>query len=224
MRITTLPTHQRPREKLLKQGAKALSDAELLAIFFRTGIKGLNAIELAQQVLQQQQSLHALLGASEQEFCQLKGLGMAKYVQLQAAIELSRRYLLEACQQGRVLNSPRTVEQFLKAELKRLPHEVFMVLYVDTQNQLIHHEILFSGTINSASIYPREVVKAALKHNAASVILAHNHPSGVAEPSEADKHITQKLINSLALVDINVIDHLIIAGNHCLSFAERGLL
>ncbi|MEI5639689.1 MULTISPECIES: RadC family protein [unclassified Pseudoalteromonas] len=224
MQISALPKATRPREKLLAQGAEALSDAELLAIFLRTGIKGLNAIELAESLLQQQQSLQRLFDAPLQEFAMLKGLGVAKYTQLQAVLELSRRYLKEQCVRETVFQNPSAVRAYLTARLKGLSHEVFMVLYLDNQNRLIKDDILFHGTINAASVYPREVVKAALKEHAASLIFAHNHPSGVAEPSEADKLITKKLCQGLALVDINVLDHLIIAGSDCISFAERGLI
>ncbi|ALO40774.1 MULTISPECIES: RadC family protein [Pseudoalteromonas] len=224
MQLSALPKHTLPREKLLKKGPHALSDAELLAIFLRTGIAGMNAIELAESLLTQSRSLQNLFNASLKEFSALKGLGEAKYVQLQAVLELSKRYMREACLRDTVFTSPDAVNDYLCLQLKGLEHEVFMALYLDNQNQLIHDEILFNGTINAASVYPREVVKAALKHNAASLIFAHNHPSGIAEPSEADKLITQKLQKALALVDIHVLDHLIVAGNRCISFAQRGLI
>lgn len=224
MALTDLPLAQRPREKLLAMGAKALTDAELLAIFLRTGVAGLNAIELAEQVLRQSKTLHQLLSASKEEFCAFKGLGDAKFVQLQAVLELSRRYLLEQCRREAIFNSPQAVYDYLTIQLRTLQQEVFMVLYLDSQNQLLKDEILFYGTINAASVYPREVVKAALKNNAAAVIFAHNHPSGVAEPSQADKLITTKLQQALNLVDINVLDHIIVGGKNCVSFAERGLI
>lgn len=224
MQISALPKSARPREKLIEQGPEALSNAELLAIFLRTGIKGLNAIELAESLLQEQQTLQRLFNASLEEFSALKGLGVAKYTQLQAVLELSRRYLKEECLRETVFQNPTAVRNYLSAQLRGLGHEVFMVLYLDNQNRLIKDEVLFHGTINAASVYPREVVKAALKYHSAAVIFAHNHPSGVAEPSEADKLITKKLQQGLALVDINVLDHLIVAGSHCISFAERGLI
>ncbi|PAX99440.1 hypothetical protein CKO50_20915 [Pseudoalteromonas sp. HM-SA03] len=224
MQISALPKSARPREKLIEQGPEALSNAELLAIFLRTGIKGLNAIELAETLLQEQQTLQRLFNASLEEFSALKGLGVAKYTQLQAVLELSRRYLKEECLRETVFQNPTAVRDYLSAQLRGLGHEVFMVLYLDNQNRLIKDEVLFHGTINAASVYPREVVKAALKYHSAAVIFAHNHPSGVAEPSEADKLITKKLQQGLALVDINVLDHLIVAGSHCISFAERGLI
>lgn len=224
MPLTDLPLSARPREKLLAQGAKALSDAELLAIFLRTGVPGMNAIELAEHLLDINSTLHNLFNATEQEFCSQRGLGAAKYVQLQAVLELSRRYMLEQCKREALFNSPQAVYNYLTIQLRGLQQEVFMVLYLDSQNQLIKDEVLFYGTINAASVYPREVVKAALRNNAAALILAHNHPSGVAEPSQADKLITRKLQQALALIDINVLDHIIVGGENCVSFAERGLI
>ncbi|BBN82923.1 UPF0758 protein [Pseudoalteromonas sp. A25] len=224
MQLHTLPVHTRPREKLLHLGPDALSDAELLAIFLRTGVCGMNAVELAQSLLAQNHTLSNLFNASLSEFCELKGLGEAKYVQLQAVLELSKRYLKERCQRDTLFSCPNAVSDYLSIQLRGLDHEVFMALYVDNQNRLIKDEVLFRGTINAASVYPREVVKAALKYNAASLIFAHNHPSGIAEPSQADKLITKKLQNALALVDINVLDHLIVAGEQCISFAQRGLI
>ena len=205
-------------------GAGSLSDAELLAIFFRTGIRGVNAIELAQQALLSSDGLSGLLGANHHDFCQYAGMGTAKYTQLQAAIELAKRHLLHDLQRQTVFTSPQMVSDFLKLELKGQQRELFMVLFLDSQNRLITHEVLFSGTVDSASVYPREVVKAGLKHNAAAVIFAHNHPSGIAEPSQADKLITNKLVQSLSLVDIRVLDHMVIGGSSCVSFAERGLI
>ncbi|NOU52657.1 DNA repair protein RadC [Pseudoalteromonas sp. JBTF-M23] len=224
MQLHTIPAHARPREKLLNLGPDALSDAELLAIFLRTGVSGMNAVELAQSLLKQNHTLSNLFNASLSDFCTHKGLGEAKYVQLQAVLELSKRYLKERCQRDTLFSSPDAVTDYLSIQLRGLDHEVFMALYVDNQNRLIKDEVLFRGTINAASVYPREVVKAALKYNAASLIFAHNHPSGVAEPSQADKLITKKLQNALALVDINVLDHLIVAGEQCISFAQRGLI
>ena len=224
MQLTSLPNAQRPREKLIEKGAKALSDAELLAIFLRTGLPGMNVIELAQHLLNENKTLHNLFNASMDEFCSQKGLGTAKYVQLQAVLELSQRYMQERCQRDTVFNSPNSVYDYLTIQMRGLQQEVFMVLYLDSQNRLVKDEILFYGTINAASVYPREVVKAALKNNAAAVIFAHNHPSGIAEPSQADKLITNKLQQALQLVDINVLDHIIVGGETCVSFAERGLI
>lgn len=224
MQLTSLPSNQRPREKLLAKGAKSLSDAELLAIFLRTGLPGMNAVELAQHLMTQNKTLHNLFNASIEDFCAQKGLGTAKFVQLQAVLELSRRYMMEQCQRAAVFNSPQAVYDYLTLELRGLQQEVFMVLYLDSQNRLIKEETLFYGTINAASVYPREVLKAALKNNAAALILAHNHPSGIAEPSQADKLITTKLQQALQLVDINILDHIIVGGDNCVSFAERGLI
>lgn len=219
-----MPHSLRPREKLINKGAKTLSDAELLAIFLRTGLPGMNVIELAQHLLNENKTLHNLFSASMEEFCAQKGLGVAKYVQLQAVLELSQRYMQERCQRDAVFTSPQAVYDYLTLQMRGLQQEVFMVLYLDSQNRLVKDEILFYGTINAASVYPREVVKAALKNNAASVIFAHNHPSGIAEPSQADKLITTKLQQALQLVDINVLDHIIVGGETCVSFAERGLI
>ncbi|MBQ4834669.1 DNA repair protein RadC [Pseudoalteromonas sp. MMG010] len=224
MRLTNLPNEQRPREKLIKYGAKALTDAELLALFLRTGLPGMNVVELAQHLLNKNKSLHNLFNASMKEFCSQKGLGIAKYVQLQAVLELSQRYLQESCEREAIFNSPTAVYDYLTIQMRGLQQEVFMILYLDSQNRLVKDEILFYGTINSASVYPREVVKAALKNNAAGVIFAHNHPSGIAEPSEADKLITQKLQKALQLIDINVLDHIVVGGENCVSFAQRGLI
>ncbi|KPZ59903.1 hypothetical protein AN391_00842 [Pseudoalteromonas sp. P1-13-1a] len=224
MQLTSLPNSLRPREKLIAKGPKALSDAELLAIFLRTGLPGMNVIELAQHLLNENKTLHNLFNASQDEFCAQKGLGVAKYVQLQAVLELSQRYMQERCQRDAVFNSPNAVYEYLTLQMRGLQQEVFMVLYLDSQNRLVKDEILFYGTINSASVYPREVLKAALKNNAAAIILAHNHPSGIAEPSQADKLITQKLQQALQLVDINVLDHIIVGGETCVSFAQRGLI
>ncbi|AZN33797.1 DNA repair protein RadC [Pseudoalteromonas sp. Xi13] len=224
MQLTSLPNSLRPREKLIAKGPKALTDAELLAIFLRTGLPGMNVIELAQHLLNENKTLHNLFNASQDEFCAQKGLGMAKYVQLQAVLELSQRYMQERCQRDAVFNSPNAVYEYLTLQMRGLQQEVFMVLYLDSQNRLVKDEILFYGTINSASVYPREVLKAALKNNAAAIILAHNHPSGIAEPSQADKVITNKLQQALQLVDINVLDHIIVGGETCVSFAQRGLI
>lgn len=224
MQINQLPKDQRPREKLLRLGAEKLSDSELLAIFLRTGIAGCSAIELAQQLLVKHQSLQGLLSASLTDFCQTKGMGEAKYVQLQAVIELSRRFLQEPLKQRTVFDSPFAVKQYLQTRLKASQREQFVVLVLDNQNRLIHDEVLFLGSINVAAVYPREVVKLVLAYNGANVILAHNHPSGIAEPSEADKLITQKIVSALALIDVAVLDHVIIASSNSVSFAERGLV
>ena len=223
MAISHWPLAERPREKLLQKGASALSDAELLAIFLRTGCKGLTAVDLARQLLDAFGGLKPLLQASEKDFCSHHGLGAAKYAQLQAILEMSRRHLFEQLSRGDALCSPQQTRQFLSAQLADYPHEVFACLFLDNRNRVIAFEKLFFGTIDGASVYPREVVRMALKKNAAALIFAHNHPSGVAEPSAADEQITQRLKEALALVDIRVLDHFVV-GDEVVSFAERGLL
>lgn len=193
MSIKEWPEDERPREKLLRQGPGGLSDAELLAIFLRTGVSGLSAVDLSRQLLQQFGSLRALLGAEQRAFCAAHGLGPAKYAQLQA-------------------------------QLRDRPREVFALLLLDNQHRVIQFVELFYGTLDSASVWPREIVQIALKHNAAAVILAHNHPSGVAEPSRADRQITDRITAALALIDIRVLDHLVIGDGITVSFAERGWL
>lgn len=224
MAITDWPADERPREKLLKQGASALSDAELLAIFLRTGVAGKSAVDLARDLLNHFGSLRALLQASNSEFCEAKGLGDAKYTQLQAVLEMARRHLLETLQRGDALSSPQAAYQYLTAQLRDYSHEVFACLWLDSKNRVLQFEELFRGTIDGASVYPREVVKAALKHNAASVIFAHNHPSGIAEPSPSDQTITERLKKALQLIDVRVLDHIVIGDGQQVSLAERGLI
>jgi len=224
VKMKSLPVDEQPREKLIAAGAAALSDAELLAIFLRTGIKGTNVVVLARQILQEFGSLRALLAATEPEFCQIKGLGVAKYVQLQAVVEMSRRFLAEQLERSDALTSPQLTRDYLRAKLRDLPHEVFAVLFLDNKHRVIRFEALFYGTIDSASVYPRVVVKKALERNAAAVIFAHNHPSGIAEPSHADRMITDKLVSALQLIDIKVLDHFVIGDSDIASFAERGWL
>ncbi len=223
MAISQWPLAERPREKLLQKGAEALSDAELLAIFLRTGCKGVTAVDLARQLLEGFGGLKPLLQASEIDFCRHHGLGSAKYAQLQAVLEMAKRHLFEQLSRGDALCSPAQTRQFLSAQLHNYPHEVFACLFLDNRNRVIAFEKMFYGTIDGASVYPREVLRMALKKNAAAVIFAHNHPSGVAEPSHADEQITQRLKEALALVDIRVLDHFIV-GDEVVSFAERGLL
>ncbi len=223
MAITDWPLETRPREKLLHQGAGSLSDAELLAIFLRTGIKGRTAVDMAHDLLKEYGSLRNLFMASRKTFCQSRGLGEAKYVQLQAVLEMSQRYFAEKLQRGDELTSVAAVRDYLKAQLRDYEHEVFACLFLDNRHRVIEYEELFSGTINSASVYPREVVKRALAHNAAALILAHNHPSGIAEPSDSDKQITQRLKQALGLIDVRVLDHFVV-GDELVSFAERGWL
>lgn len=223
MAITDWPEGERPREKLLQKGASSLSDAELLAIFLRTGLPGKSAVDLARELHGRFGGLNALFAAGEKEFCQTPGMGVAKYAQLQAVLEMARRALQEDIAQRDALSSPQAVRDYLRLRLQGLPHEIFMALFLDAQNRVIVSEELFRGTLTQTSVYPREVVKRALHHNAAAVILAHNHPSGVAEPSNADQVLTQALKSALALVDVRVLDHFIVAGSSLVSFAERGL-
>jgi len=224
MRITDWPAAERPREKLLERGAAALSDAELLAIFLRTGVTGMSAVDLARQLLADFGGLRPLLEAGREEFCAGHGLGDAKYVQLQAVLEMARRHLAETLRRTDALCSPGAVRDYLSAQLRHRKREVFCCLYLDSQHRVIAFEELFEGTLNAASVYPREVVQAALRKNAAAVILAHNHPSGVSEPSQADIWITERLTQALELVDIKVLDHMIVGEGAALSFAEQGLI
>ena len=224
MAITDWPEGERPREKLLQRGAAALSDAELLAIFLRTGVKGKSAVDLAREMLTQFGSLTKLIAVSQKEFCKIHGMGKAKYVQLQATVEMARRALQEEMRSGDALNSPGAVRDYLKLLLGGRTQEVFMVIFLDAQHRAIASEELFHGTLTQTSVYPREVVRRALHHNAAAVILAHNHPSGVAEPSQSDRMLTDALKQALGLVDVRVLDHFIVAGTGCLSFAERGMV
>ena len=225
MAIKHWPESERPRERLLKHGAATLSDAELLAIFLRVGVKGASAVDLARSLMSRFGSLNRLFAASAPEFSDIPGMGNAKYAQLQAVLELARRALREELTSGDALTSPRIVRDYLRLTLSSLPHEVFMVLLLDAQNRLIAAVELFRGTLTQTSVHPREVVKLALSHNAAGAILAHNHPSGVAEPSRADEALTQALKQALALVDVKLLDHFIVAGSTGpLSFVERGLL
>jgi len=223
MGINHWPTEERPRERLLQHGADALSDAELLAIFLRTGVAGRSAVELARDLLSHFGGLRALLNAPRHEFTRANGLGDAKFAQLQAVLALARRHLAEELRQGAVMDSPEATRRFLAAELRDGGQEVFAVLFLDNRHRVLAFERLFYGSISQASVHPREVVKATLRHNAAAVILAHNHPSGVAEPSAADESITQRLKSALELVDVRLLDHFVI-GDQAVSMAERGLV
>ena len=224
MAITDWPEAERPREKLLQRGAAALSDAELLAIFLRTGVAGKSAVDLARDLMQRFGSLTALFAANERDFSMMRGMGQAKYAQLQAVLEMARRALHEEMRGGDALNSPRAVRDYLQLLLRGRPQEVFMAIFLDAQHRVLAAEELFNGTLTQTSVYPREVVKRALHHNAAALILAHNHPSGVSEPSQSDRLLTDALQQALALVDVRVLDHFVVAGGGCSSFAERGLL
>lgn len=224
MTINEWPKEERPREKLLSRGASALSDAELLAIFLRTGIRGKTALDLARELLARFNGLRGLLEATQEDVCSAPGIGSAKYAQLQAGIALSERFLLHDLDRGETLLDPAKTRRFLKSRLRGYQQEVFACLFLDNQHRVIKFEELFQGTIDGASVYPREVVKKALALNAAAVILAHNHPSGLAEPSQADLRITEKIKSALLLVDIRVLDHMIVGDGEVLSFAESGIL
>ncbi|WP_018013411.1 RadC family protein [Teredinibacter turnerae] len=224
MAISDWPASERPREKLLERGPDALSDAELLAIFLRTGCKGRSAVDLARELLSTFGGLRALLAADCTAFCQGLGLGEAKYVQLQAVLEMSKRHLGETLQRQTQFANSQSVKDFLNSQLRHRRSEVFAALFLDSQHRLLSFDILFNGTIDGAAVYPREVVKKCLAHNAAAVIFAHNHPSGVAEPSEADRQITDRLCRALQLLDIRTLDHIVVGEGDAVSFADRGWL
>lgn len=225
MAITDWPASERPRERLIEQGAHALSDAELLAIFLRTGMSGKSAVDLARELLTRFGGLNDLFHAALDEFCAVPGMGPAKYAQMQAVMEMARRALDERMTREDALGSPQAVRDYLRLKLQGREHEVFVAVFLDAQNRVIALEELFRGSLKETSVYPREVVKRALHHNAAGVILAHNHPSGLAEPSRADEALTRVLKEALGLVDVRVLDHFIVAaGAGGVSFAERGLL
>lgn len=224
MAIADWPAAERPREKLLNGGAQVLSDAELLAIFLRTGRRGRSAVDLARDLLSEFGSLNALCAADRRRLCAVPGLGAAKFAQLQAGLELARRALSAELTERNVLGSPREVRDFLRISLQNLGHEAFLGIFLDTRNRVIASDELARGSLTSASVYPREVVKRALHHNAASMIFAHNHPTGDTEPSAADRALTVTLQDALKLIDVNVLDHFIVADNGILSFKERGLI
>jgi DNA repair protein RadC len=224
MAIPDWPESERPREKLLKNGAANLSDAELLAIFLRTGMAGKSAVDLARELLTRFNGLTGLFSADQPAFCSVPGMGPAKYAQLQAVLEMARRALEEKMKSGDAMSSPQSVRDYLRLTLQGKKHEIFVGIFLDAQNRTIAAEELFKGTLTQTSVYPREVVKRALHHNAAAIIFAHNHPSGLPEPSRADEMLTQSLKQALALVDVNVLDHFIVGGGTATSFAERGLI
>lgn len=224
MSIKQWPAGMRPREKLLTHGAKALSDAELLAIFLRTGVKGMSAVTLADKLLLAFGGLPALLQASQSEFCQHLGLGVAKYAQLQATSELTKRCLRHRLADPKALTSSQQTSDYLRVQLGNLPYEAFVVIFLDNQHRILRCEELFRGTINAASVYPREIVRQVIKYNAAAVILSHNHPSGIAEPSQSDIRITKRITEALRLLDVSVLDHVIIGSDTPYSFAEHGLI
>ncbi len=213
-----------PREKLLMEGPESLNDEELVAIFLRTGVPGVGVMELARQLLVAFEGLRGLMQAERDEFLNCRGVGIAKYAQLTSALEMSRRYLRSGLERGESISDPSITRQFLQLKLRHYAREVFACLFLDNQHRLISYEEMFFGTIDGASVHPREVVKKALALNAAAVIFAHNHPSGIAEPSQADRRITERLKSALALVDIRVLDHLVVGDTEVTSFAELGLL
>ena len=224
MAISDWPESERPREKLVKNGAASLSDTELLAIFLRTGIAGKSAVDLARDLLKHFGSLTNLFAANQQEFCLLRGMGIAKYTQLQAVLEMARRTLGDELKNGDLMDTPELVCNYLRLTLQHKQHEIFLGIFLDTKNRAIATEELFNGTLTHTSVYPREVVKRALHHNAAAMIFAHNHPSGATEPSQADKTLTTSLKQALALIDVKVLDHFIVGNGVTLSFAENGLI
>jgi DNA repair protein RadC len=224
MSIRDWPKLERPREKLVERGAQALSDAELLALLFGSGGRGLSAVDLARRLINEFGSLRELLKAEHLDALRRHGLGTARYCMLQAVLELARRHFRESLSAGPAVASPEAARTFLLAQLRDRPYEVFCCLHLDNRHRLLAFEELFRGTIDGASVHPREVVRQTIARNSAAVILAHNHPSGVPEPSQADEIITRRLRDALALVDVRVLDHVIVGDGRCLSFAERGLL
>ncbi|EUB83739.1 RadC family protein [Pseudomonas sp. GM30] len=222
MSIRDWPAAERPRERLLEQGSASLSDAELLAIFLRTGVAGKSAVDLARHLLNQFGSLRLLLEADLEAFSRELGLGPAKFAQLQAAQEMNRRHLAERSREKTALENPKAVRDYLKSMLRHEPHEVFGCLFLDSKHQVLTFEALFRGSIDNTSVHPREVVKRSLANNAAAVILCHNHPSGNSDPSQADRQLTKRLQKALDLIDVRVLDHFIIGDGEPLSMAECG--
>ncbi|MDR2213747.1 MAG: DNA repair protein RadC [Pseudomonadales bacterium] len=222
--IKDWPDDERPREKLLAHGAGLLSDAELLAIFLRTGIVGRSALDLARELLQTFGGVRGVLEATQADFCTQPGMGASKYAQLQAALELSRRHMQQGLQRGDCFASSALTRRYLRSRLRGNPREVFICMFLDSHNRMIACEELFQGTIDGSVVHPREVLRRALHHNAAALIFAHNHPSGIAEPSQADVIITRRLKEVLAAVDIRTLDHLVIGDTEVISLAERGMV
>lgn len=222
--MSAWPHADRPREKLISSGPGALGDAELLAIFIATGRPGKTALDIAREILVQAGGLRALLNLNATEFCRFDGIGLARYVQFQAALELGRRYLREKLTKGAAITSPQASRDYLSMQLRDKPYEAFFAMFLDSKHRVIHHQELFRGTIDNASVPVREVVKEALKHNAAAMIVAHNHPSGVAEPSAADKSLTETLYLALGMVGVKLLDHFVVGDSEVISFAEMGAL
>lgn len=224
MSIRDWPDEERPRERLLLHGATALSDAELLAIFLRVGVRGRSAVDLARDMLTEHGGLRQLLELDATRFCATRGLGSAKYVQLQAVLELARRHLEATLQRGDALQNPADTRRYLMAKMRHHAHEVFSCLFLDNKHRVIQYEELFFGTIDSSSVHPRQVLKRALHHNAAALIVAHNHPSGVAEPSSSDQSLTSRLKEALGMIDVRLLDHIVVGDGESVSLAERGWL
>ena len=224
MAIRDWPVDERPREKLLARGPAALSDAELLAILLRTGVTGKSAVDLCRELIQRFGGLNQLFAASETALCEAPGMGPAKYVQFQAILEVARRVLVEEVKRGDLLSSPKAVRDYLRLYFQKHQREAFVAIFLDTQNRVVAVEELFAGTLQQTSVHPREIVKRALSLNAAAAVFAHNHPSGIAEPSVADRHLTQVLKDALTMVDVRVLDHFVVGDGVPYSFAEHGLL
>lgn len=222
--ITQWPKDERPREKLLEQGAQALSDSELLAIFLRTGINGITAVDLARQIIEQTGGLRGLMTLTSQQICEIKGLGTATAATLLACLEISQRVLKEDLQRGQPLSRPKDVYAYLDSKLRHRKREIFAIIYLDCRHRVIAYDELFVGTLSGAPVYPREVVAAVLHHHAAAVILTHNHPSGIAEPSECDRQITIRLRDALKLIDVSLLDHLVIGDGEYVSLSEQGII
>jgi DNA repair protein RadC len=224
MTIRSWPSHERPREKLLNKGPGSLSDAELLAIFLRTGVAGQSAVDIARRLLMEFGNLAQLFNAKADDLMQSKGIGTAKYVQLQAVLEIARRYLYQGIEQGKAINSPAVLADFLRAKMRGYQQEVFACLFLNSQHRAICFKELFQGTINGTAVHPREIARMALSYNAAAVILAHNHPSGEATPSNADRQVTKRIQEALDLVDVRVLDHMVVGDTEVTSMAELGWL
>ncbi|MBH9553409.1 RadC family protein [Inhella gelatinilytica] len=224
MLLDTLPQSCRPREKLLNHGAQALSEVELLALLLRTGTVGRSVLQMAEELLQQFGGLGGLLKAPRAELARVKGLGPAKQAELQAVLEIARRVLTTPLTERPILREAQAVEDLLRLQMGGLGHEIFAVLFLDSQLRLIQFEEVFRGTLTQTAVYPREIVQRALHHRAAAVVLAHNHPSGVTEPSSADIQLTQRLSAALALIDVRVLDHFVVGQSACASMAQRGLM
>ena len=224
MAIKEWPGSERPREKLLVRGPQSLSDGELLSIFIGSGVPGASAVEIGRALLKEYGGLRSILNADESSLCTMPGIGQSRYATLQAAVELGKRYCAEKAFRDGPLSSPASVAEFLMSKLRDREREIFAVVYLDNRNCVLHYDELFMGTINGASVHPREVVKSVLRHNAAAIVISHNHPSGVAEPSQSDTAITRKLKEALELVDVKLLDHLVIGDGEYVSLNERGLI